>query len=621
MPAMGGCLYECLKEAHLDPYYSSFVRHGIIKCEGLATLSMHEYSRFGVLSMEDRVRLFKLVQIVKSVLADGLHCQHEYPALRSDISTLSHITNNVHGVAKLADVRGPRNGAGVTIRCDQPPAVPKTKVSQSRVENKVQYMPGSDTPVFRCRKILTFSDSEEEEEVHTSRDNRESNISKPSAIAADKQTDGQRNTRVVIEREVRTLKVVKDPAQNQQVQHASPKRRPAEKFYVDLKTDFPVPKTPETQIEKQIDISEIIDMDDKNDSGNNSASTQNKTSSSGRRTNASSERSRSRNISFELDRSDVSNYSMNSEDRRRPSSESGLYSRSISSRSRSASPPKRCFSQNSDELANDGNKNDAAEIPMEFQRSPETRPNDKEHTGHGLESSDNQTSPPRPIGAFFVDGIAHRDHAYFPQIQPPKKFETRIETVVHNSEYNYGIPGQESSPKTPEAKSGVVNFTSSDRNVTGKKASGVARNRDERIRVCVRKRPLLKKESKRLETDVVTAQNPDAVVVEESKVTIDLSKYIQKVRDLFTMLQKYILINKYFHVIQLMFSVVTQFNCRHHSEDVRNNIIQMFNNDNCIAINVSLTSCTFACSTYLFLMKYLIPSVQTTTSTKAQPNL
>ena len=533
MPTMGGCLYECLKEAHLDPYYSSFVRHGIIKCEGLATLSMHEYSRFGVLSMEDRVRLFKLVQIVKSVLADGLHCQHEYPALRSSSNKLSHITNNTHGVAKLSDMRGQRNGTSVTTRCDQPPAVAKTKVSQPRVDNKVQYMPGSDTPVFKCRKVLTFSDSEEEEEVDTRKDKRESNISKPLAVAEVKpKATGQGNTLVVIEREVRSLNVVKDSAQNQQVQSVTPKRRPPEKFYVDLKTDFPVPKTPETQIEKEFDISEIVDMDDKNDSGNNSASTQNKTSSSGRRTNASSERSRCRNISFELDRSDISNCSMNSEDRRRPSSESGLYSRSISSRSRSASPPKRCFSQNSDELANDENKKDVPEIPVEFQRSSETIPNDEEHTAQGLESTESQKSPPRAIGAFFVDGIAHKDHAYFPQIQPPKKFATRVETVVHNSEYNYGIPGLVSSPKNSEAKSGVVNFTSSDRKVTSRKPSGVARNRDERIRVCVRKRPLLKKESKRQETDVVTVQNPDVVVVEESKVTIDLSKYVQKVRNL-----------------------------------------------------------------------------------------
>ena len=86
-------------------------------------------------------------------------------------------------------------------------------------------MPGSDTPVFKCRKVLTFSDSEEEEEVHTEGDNQESNISKPVAIAAVKPTAvGQRNTRVVIEREVCTLDAVKDSAQNQQVQSVSPKR-------------------------------------------------------------------------------------------------------------------------------------------------------------------------------------------------------------------------------------------------------------------------------------------------------------------------------------------------------------------------------------------------------------
>ena len=116
-----------------------------------------------------------------------------------------------------------------------------------------------------------------------------------------------------------------------------------------------------------------------------------------------------------------------------------------------------------------------------------------------------------------------------PQFQPPRKFETRVETVVHTSEYNYGVPGVESSPKAAGTKNGV-NFTPSDRRGTNRKSVSGARNRDERIRVCVRKRPLLKKESKRQEADIITTQDDDVVMVEESKVTIDLSKYIQKVR-------------------------------------------------------------------------------------------
>ena len=143
MPASGGCLYECPKEAHLESYYNSFVRHGIIKCEGLANLSMHEYSRFGVLSMEDRVRLFKLVQIVKSVLADGLHCQHEHPTLRA-YSTRRYLTSDAHGrnISELARIQGQKNNANV----DAKPIAPiVSKLPRGNVRSKVEYNPGSDT--------------------------------------------------------------------------------------------------------------------------------------------------------------------------------------------------------------------------------------------------------------------------------------------------------------------------------------------------------------------------------------------------------------------------------------------------------------------------------------------
>ena len=47
------------------------------------------------------------------------------------------------------------------------------------------------------------------------------------------------------------------------------------------------------------------------------------------------------------------------------------------------------------------------------------------------------------------------------------------------------------------------------------------------ISVCVRKRPLNKKETNKLETDVITIPNKDTLIVHEPKVKVDLTKYLE----------------------------------------------------------------------------------------------
>ena len=51
----------------------------------------------------------------------------------------------------------------------------------------------------------------------------------------------------------------------------------------------------------------------------------------------------------------------------------------------------------------------------------------------------------------------------------------------------------------------------------------------EKIRVCVRKRPRTPREVKRNEADVVKVQGRQTIVVEEMKVAVDLTKFIQQV--------------------------------------------------------------------------------------------
>ena len=51
---------------------------------------------------------------------------------------------------------------------------------------------------------------------------------------------------------------------------------------------------------------------------------------------------------------------------------------------------------------------------------------------------------------------------------------------------------------------------------------------EHQITVCVRKRPLSKKEEKRKECDVITCPNKDQVIVHEPKTKVDLTKYLGK---------------------------------------------------------------------------------------------
>ena len=54
-------------------------------------------------------------------------------------------------------------------------------------------------------------------------------------------------------------------------------------------------------------------------------------------------------------------------------------------------------------------------------------------------------------------------------------------------------------------------------------------SRLDKIRVCVRKRPRTAREIKRNDPDVVKIRDHETVVVEEMKVAVDLTKFIQQV--------------------------------------------------------------------------------------------
>ena len=70
------CLYDCLQGAGLHQYYRNFTDVGITSSDALGSLSMHDYPTLGLNTMEDRRRLWDLVQIVKQVQREGKQCCH-----------------------------------------------------------------------------------------------------------------------------------------------------------------------------------------------------------------------------------------------------------------------------------------------------------------------------------------------------------------------------------------------------------------------------------------------------------------------------------------------------------------------------------------------------------------
>ncbi|TPX30845.1 hypothetical protein SmJEL517_g05688 [Synchytrium microbalum] len=59
-------LLESLRQHALDSYYANFASHGINSLDALSSLTMQDYSSVGVISMDDRKRLFQLIQSLKN---------------------------------------------------------------------------------------------------------------------------------------------------------------------------------------------------------------------------------------------------------------------------------------------------------------------------------------------------------------------------------------------------------------------------------------------------------------------------------------------------------------------------------------------------------------------------
>jgi len=194
------CLLNCLREVCLERFHQNFTECGLINCEQLSSLLVDDYSRFGVVSTDDRRHLFQLVHIIKSVQADGIYCQHGTAAatapqpVKVQQQTKSNIPAPFQAHRKeeeLPDVT--RNGliparkiAAAAEKCPAAPHRQFIKPISSDCNYRVQYEQpnqkvklhatqetkvvtnslvatadnSSGTPKFNCRKTLNFSDSD-----------------------------------------------------------------------------------------------------------------------------------------------------------------------------------------------------------------------------------------------------------------------------------------------------------------------------------------------------------------------------------------------------------------------------------------------------------------------------
>ena len=91
----------------------------------------------------------------------------------------------------------------------------------------------------------------------------------------------------------------------------------------------------------------------------------------------------------------------------------------------------------------------------------------------------------------------------------------RVRHQAKSKGYNYGVPGN----------------TSGDSVKPKVRASGRP-SRDEKIRVCVRKRPLSRRESRASDPDIIEACHTTTVIVKEPKVSVDLTAFTMKVGNL-----------------------------------------------------------------------------------------
>ena len=78
-----GSLQDILRETGLEQYYDVFYQRGLTNSARMAVLTMQEYASLGITSMEDRQRLFQLVQKLKTPTKNERDANYKTPRTSS----------------------------------------------------------------------------------------------------------------------------------------------------------------------------------------------------------------------------------------------------------------------------------------------------------------------------------------------------------------------------------------------------------------------------------------------------------------------------------------------------------------------------------------------------------
>ncbi|XP_076443303.1 uncharacterized protein LOC143281904 isoform X2 [Babylonia areolata] len=136
---------------------------------------------------------------------------------------------------------------------------------------------------------------------------------------------------------------------------------------------------------------------------------------------------------------------------------------------------------------------------------------------HQAESSDSDGGPLAPPAPRLQPPAPARNHP------PPRKLASsdRVRSQARSKGYNYGVPSSSSSSSRDAVRSRGGRGG-------GGGGGGARISKEDRIRVCVRKRPLSRRESRAADPDIIEAGSTSTVIVKEQKVAVDLTAFTMK---------------------------------------------------------------------------------------------
>ena len=564
---MADCLYQCLKEAKLEKYFRNFVNGGLQHCESLLQLSMQEYPRYGVVLMEDRLRLFKLIQIVKSVQADGMVCKHGISQHGKHFETRNSAAFGVPN----------RNiGPGDNILRPVPLQVQQVQTTQSNIGapqragrksgTQVIYKGSGDSPVFNCRKTLKFSDSDMETDSDDSvsvqlwdtqnNDRRiqkqlhaESNNNKAALVNGHieknlNEQNGDEHCHNIQEfnkvqkkgkanniegSESVFLKACDSNTKVTNGNHRDHSNQKEDKEeMLKPRTDSQLHslhhsnslKTPDEAVGGKLGAGSSINKENiaVHSSTNTSVPLVAPPSSVSIASSSVSNTKPAPQAFFISTSPAQNNIGVQCQDRQK--SEQGQTVSTSSASSQSSQQQRGSTSGStiaSSSVFNSQNSHSEQSQNHMMEQGVIYKPMSSVEQRHIVQS---QPKPFQFKNFHPPSVITGGQHSYFPSVNPgssvpsssAQKSSTHVEKVYHNCGYSYGVPSN--------AVSGIP---------SEKKQSGALKPGEEKIRVCIRKRPLLEREVKRNEVDIVKPQGSSSVIVEEAKMTVNLSKYLQQV--------------------------------------------------------------------------------------------